>query len=281
MTSEEFGMTVTWIFGGGIALITLYLLWKVLFFGIETFLFFVFKKDFFKYFELYQRKLTMSEEAVLYKFSPYYKSLSSPKQRIFQSRLKKFMLQKTFETRKDLPLTEEMKVLIASSAVQLTFGLRQYLIAGFDRIIIYPQEYFSQITEQYHRGEVNTGGVIVLSWKDVKEGFIDSSNNYNLGLHEFAHALILSYSKNQTDDICLAMNFKNWKQVGAHEFNMIREGHASYLRKYGGQNLMEFFAVSVEHFFETPDEFKHKLPALYTATSSLLGQDPLDISFNL
>jgi Mlc titration factor MtfA (ptsG expression regulator) len=56
-------------------------------------------------------------------------------------------------------------VLIAATFVMLTFGMRHYLIDVFDKIIIYPQPYFSTIKE-YHKGEFNPGmKLLVFSWK--------------------------------------------------------------------------------------------------------------------
>ncbi|MCB9336447.1 MAG: zinc-dependent peptidase, partial [Flavobacteriales bacterium] len=45
---------------------------------------------------------------------------------------------------------------------------------------------------------------------------------------------------------------------------------------YAATNMEEFFAVSVEHFFEAPDEFKVSLPDLYTQLSIMLNLDPLN-----
>jgi hypothetical protein len=49
------------------------------------------------------------------------------------------------------------------------FGMRHYLIDVFDKIIIYPQPYFSTITQEYHKGEFNRNETLVFSWKIFKK----------------------------------------------------------------------------------------------------------------
>ena len=48
----------------------------------------------------------------------------------------------------------------------------------------------------------------------------------------------------------------------------------SYLRGYAFSNIQEFWAVSIEAFFENPKELKYYLPDLYRALCNVLNQDP-------
>ena len=50
----------------------------------------------------------------------------------------------------------------------------------------------------------------------------------------------------------------------------------SYLRGYAFTNFHEFWAVSVEYFFENSQGLKDNLPQLYTILCDTLNQDPLD-----
>ena len=89
-----------------------------------------------------------------------------------------------------------MKLLISATAVQITFGMRGYMMREFSRIIIYPRQYFNRLTEHHHKGEVNANGVVVLSWEDFYEGIRIPDDDLNLGLHEFAHVLALQRLQN-------------------------------------------------------------------------------------
>ena len=55
-----------------------------------------------------------------------------------------------------------------------------------------------------------------------------------------------------------------------------REKKYEYLRSYAFTNEHEFFAVCVEHFFESPDKFALELPKLFDIMCSLLNQNPLN-----
>ncbi len=48
----------------------------------------------------------------------------------------------------------------------------------------------------------------------------------------------------------------------------------SDIRKYGGTNAVEFFAVASEYFFERPDLLKKKHPELYNMLVVCFMQNP-------
>jgi Mlc titration factor MtfA (ptsG expression regulator) len=58
-------------------------------------------------------------------------------------------------------------------------------------------------------------------------------------------------------------------------------GNRNLLGEYAAVNYHEFWAVSVETFFENPVCLKHELPDLYEAMVSLLRQDPLNMKSNV
>ena len=53
---------------------------------------------------------------------------------------------------------------------------------------------------------------------------------------------------------------------------------SGYLRKYGFQNKFEFLSILIEHFFETPEEFKEKLPEIYRMVKVMMKLDTLKMS---
>jgi Mlc titration factor MtfA (ptsG expression regulator) len=52
----------------------------------------------------------------------------------------------------------------------------------------------------------------------------------------------------------------------------INDNHSD-IRKYGGTNQAEFFAVASEYFFERPDLLKKKHPELYRMLSECFNQN--------
>ena len=142
-------------------------------------------------------------------------------------------------------VTEESKVLIAATYIMLTFGTRHYLISVFNKIIIYPEHYLSTISNEYHKGEFNPRlKTLVFSWKDVQEGYYFDSDNINLAIHEFSHALYFQglKSKDQSAVIFSSEYFKIKEYLV--QPNVLKQLVSSnYFRIYGYTNQVEFLAV--------------------------------------
>src|SRR4051812_8975268 len=127
---------------------------------------------------------------ILQKYFLYYQHLSPENKTKFEKKVTQFIFGKQFIPRNVDEVTIEAKVLIAASAVQLTFGLPNVYLKFFRKILVYPNDYYSSITKRFHKGEVNPRfGIIVLSWQSFVDGYIMPNDSRNLGLHEMAHAL--------------------------------------------------------------------------------------------
>jgi MtfA peptidase len=210
----------------------------------------------------------------LVKYFPYYNKLSHRNQHAFEQKLMYFILSKKFIPRQFGKVTHEMKAMIGACAVQLTFGLPRVYLQHFDKILIYPDEYYSAITKRFHKGEVNPAfGAIVLSWKSFVDGYIHHTDSVNLGLHEMAHALrlenIIHNDEYEFFDDALVARFDAIAQTMCNGNTT-----PAFLRAYACTNPHEFFAVAVENFFERPKEFKAELPELFHIMVNLLKQDP-------
>lgn len=221
------------------------------------------------------RELNEFQRGLITRYFPFYRRLSLSDKKRFEFRVKTFIDKHNFIGREGIVVTEKMKLLISSSAVMLTFGMRRYLYSEFDTIIIYPKDYHSKVTNMQHKGETNPKyRAIVFSWDDFLEGLKIENDNLNLGLHELAHALHFTCLKrknftskkfiNKFDELLLRLRDRRLQR------KIIKSG---YLREYGFTNQYEFLSVLVEHFFETPDEFQQKLPEIYSYVSQMLNLD--------
>lgn len=204
----------------------------------------------------------------------YYQRLSTEDRLIFERRVIKFIRMKRFEARGGLEkIRPEMKILIAASAIQITFGFPSLYFRQFDTIVLYPNAYRSTITGNYHQGEVNTRGFIVLSWSHFLKGYQIDNDGRNLGLHEMSHALKVADSVRDEEynflDSSLMQSFINLARL---EMQLINSGQQSFFREYAASNDHEFFAVAVENFFERPNAFSQRHPELFTLTAELLKQ---------
>ena len=215
-------------------------------------------------------------EPVLMKYNSYYRALSQENQKKFRRRVMIASATLDFTPNNFPMVTHEMIVLITSALIQITFGLQNFQIDRFRKIIVVPNNY-NFLHFQNLLGHVDfEERCIVLSWPSVKEGYLIPDDAMNVALHEIAHAL-------QEENRCrLAYNaffdkqsMEEWEIEGVKKMVQIKQGQHSFLKDYGGINMLEMFSVCIETFFEQGEEFERRLPRLYYAVAKLLNQDPL------
>jgi Mlc titration factor MtfA (ptsG expression regulator) len=155
--------------------------------------------------------------------------------------------------------------------------MRRYLVDAFDKIIIYPGEYLSAQSQEYYKGEFNPRmKAVVFSWKDFIEGYQIDNDNLNLGIHEFSH--VVHFHSMQNNDAS-SLTFKKYytqlsKEVN-HPPNKQMLIDSDYFRIYAYTNQYEFISVIIEHYFETPLEFRSRFPKLYQNVSRMLNHKPV------
>lgn len=226
------------------------------------------------HYDPFPKSISPQSRSYLLQNFKYYKKLSPKKQKVFENRIIRFLMDKNIEGRKDLSITPEMKLLIAAIAVQLTFGLRIYKFPTFTTIVIYPDLFKSARSKTLVKGETHSGGYIALSWKYFLFGISDDKDNLNLGFHEFAHALFIE-RVNYSLDSFFNKYYDAWRKLLFTQAKMKEARIKHTFRDYSTHNEHEFFAVSVENFFENPEKYKQDLPELYRLMTKMLNQDPL------
>lgn len=214
---------------------------------------------------------------LLYNNFVLYKLLGEKERKSFEKRVCRFIKMKDFRAGSNIPeITDEMRVMVAASAIQITYGYPDVYFNHFKTIILFAEEYYSTITGQYHEGEVNAGGAIVLSWKNFLSGFSNLTDGRNLALHEMAHALRLTnIVDNDEYDFIERDTMHSFEELALKEMQKIENEENSFFRSYGAANLQEFFSVAVECFFEMPKEFQAYNPGLYLMLTRILKIDLL------
>jgi MtfA peptidase len=213
---------------------------------------------------------------ILNKRFPFFTGLSPESKTIFLKRLQKFMNAKTFKIHDAKPF-KEMPVLISATAIQLTFGLKKYLLPHFEFIHIYPQEFLrTRPILCFLEGNVSRRA-INLSWKHFLNGYTNPADGQNVGLHEMAHAL---YYQTFVAEEHVDRNFRDQYDEYLADGNKVYHAETSseggLYSEYAETNLQEFWAESVEIFFEKPAAMRTSYPQLYTSMTELLNQDPLN-----
>jgi len=231
---------------------------------IEPFYMLVYQKPIYVHFYLRPKKFPDSHRQFLNRLA-FYRRLTDKRKVYFEHRVCRFIERYSFYGKQGLVVTDEMRIAVAATYVKLTFGFRVYLFNVFDKIILYPDSYTSTIHEQLHNGEFNPGAkAIVFSWTHFQQGYEDESDNLNLGIHEFAHALhFYGLRKRDNGAALFAHKYERIIREIEHPANRQRLVNSQYFRSYAYANRFEFVAVLLEHFFETPQAFRKEFPVLY------------------
>lgn len=232
------------------------------------------KKPFYVHRYLFKKKLTKAQKEILKKEVLFYNRLNEKHKQYFEHRVATFIHEKNFFGRQDFEITDEVLVLVSSTAVMLTFGFKEYLIELLTNIVVYPSVFYSKANEDYHKGEFNPQfETLVLSWEHYKHGFDIANDNINLGIHEFTHAIHLNSIQSETiSAVVFNDGYEELITLLSNNENLRKELIASrYFRDYAYTNQYEFLAVIFETFFETPLEFKQQFPDIYSKTKQMLN----------
>jgi MtfA peptidase len=231
------------------------------------------------YFVYHGHDLTITDERyekTLQKHSVYYRGLSPELKEIFLKRTKAFLRDKTFLIKSNDTFIE-MPVLLSAAAVQLTFGLDKYQLPHYQYIRIFREEYFaSDDSLRVLAGHVY-GNTITVSWNHFLDGFGEYTDGVNLGLHEMAHALYFQLAEADSGRCRkFIANFEAVMQEGKEAIRQIHTRPSELYKENAYRNLQEFWAESVELFFERPSELKRENNDIYEAMKEILNQDPLN-----
>src|ERR1700736_3456449 len=206
-----------------------------------------------------------------------------------------FLAEKRFEGCGGLEMGDEIRLTIAAQACLLLLHRKTDYFPRLLTILVYPSTYLVdeqrpvegtdwEEGEMFRLGETcRTMGSMVLACDAVTSGAVDPSDCKNVVLHEFAHQL--DYENSAADGAPLLATReqqKSWREVMRTEFAPLRAaddtGIPTMLDTYGATNPAEFFAVSVEAFFERPSALRGRHPQLYAELQRYFNQDPIEYS---
>ena len=200
----------------------------------------------------------------------------------FLENLKVFVWEKVFIGAGGLEMTDEVKVVIAATAVRLVQNLDLKIYDDLTEIVVYPYDYTHGDGDGMVLGEAHTWGTVVLSWPSVLAGLKNPEDGHDTATHEFAHVLdIAGGSFDGTPPLRSREDYGAWAKVlSVHYYNLQKRKRKErkVLREYGATNEAEFFAVATESFFEKPKQMKEHTPELYEELKAFYGLDPAVLS---
>ncbi|MEZ4388200.1 MAG: zinc-dependent peptidase [Candidatus Krumholzibacteriia bacterium] len=199
------------------------------------------------------------------------------------------LAEKHFEGAGGLALTEPMRLAIAGQAALLQLRDTAEYYPGLDTILVYPEAFVAPVQEtdddgflvhdaaDERAGESWQRGVVVISWQDAARES-RRRDGYNVVLHEFAHQLDeLTGEADGSPPLPRAL-LGRW----ADAFQAAFEQHQRNLRRRrpvlydedAAESPCEFFATTIELFFELPRDLAQVFPDVYALVAEYLELDP-------
>lgn len=211
----------------------------------------------------------------------FYANLSKDERINFEKDIQRF-LGRVRITGIKTSIDDEDRLLVASSAVIPVFAFPEWEYRSLHEVLLYPdlftQDFDFTSKKKNISGMVGSDGVmnniVIFSKPALHQGFDNSSDKKNVGIHEFVH---LFDKEDGTIDGIPQVIMNN--QAVLPWLNLIRENTEEMLdgksdiNIYGATNKQEFLAVASEYFFERPKLLKSKHPDLYNALSKVFQND--------
>lgn len=224
-----------------------------------------------------KRRTDFLEKKVL-----FYQGLSNEDKNIFKKRVQLFIATKIIKG-VDTEIDDDIKVMVASSAVIPTFAFSEFNYPNVHTVLIYPNSFDSKFQTEPNSGQEQnilgmvdgnfSNSTVILSKPDLVKAFDGLPHKENVGIHEFVH--LLDKDDGIIDGIPeLLMNnaFAGpWLHLIKDEIRKIEKGNSD-INPYALTNNAEFLAVVSEYFFDNPEKFKRKHPELYEAMAKIFNK---------
>lgn len=231
-------------------------------------------------------------EKILRRNVPLYSKLPKRFHPQYHRRIKEFLSKKTFEACGGLTtVSDEIAVTIAGNAAFLVINRNGPAWTTLQSVLIYPDSFSAPGLDEDEQenglitrddtprdGESWTYGSVVFSKKRILRDIALHGNGQNVILHEFAHQI-------DSDDgiaggrpaFSAHATTLAWQERAEIEIARLRSGDpTSVIDEYGAENPAEFFATSVEAFFENSVAMRRAHPELYALLTELFGLSPAD-----
>jgi len=164
----------------------------------------------------------------------------------------------------DDEIPDDVRVIVAACGVLLTRKLDDFLLPGFQVVVINPAPFLSpQYPGHLHISELyEEDHVLLFSIQHLMMGFMDPLRYYNIGLHEWARAVVLSYPEREWPE----MRDDTWNQL-----EQISGFSRSGLVGYVNRPDLELLPAAIVHYIHFPEAFRAILPEEASRLRAILG----------
>ena len=215
----------------------------------------------------------------------FYRVLSDRDKLLFEQRVALF-LGTTHVDAGDAEITDEDRLLVAASAIIPVWGFPKWHYFNLKVVYLLPSPFNDRFecgqADSMFTGMVGSGpmhGRMALCKPSLYQGFLNSKDKHNVGIHEFVHLIdMLDGECDGYPERLKEYAFSiPWFELVRHKTKTIEQGNSN-IPDYAAFNRAEFLSVASEYFFERPAMMKDRHPQLFEALSTIYQQDVLHIA---
>lgn len=206
----------------------------------------------------YQRRppqLPIPLQQMLDRFLPFFQHLSKEQKKRFIDRVALFNIGVEYMPQGMEEVPEDIKVMLAAQAVQLTFNQESMLLGRYERLVIYPHPFPTpQYQKHWHTSETFAeDAVFLFSIEQVAKGFLNQQAFFQIGTYEFAKAYLEQYPV----DRALEVQAEDWNRL-----ELIFGQNKDRITAWVGLPLETFdpTAVLISLFFSNPEAVRQHWP---------------------
>lgn len=200
-------------------------------------------------------KLEPGLASLLERFSGFYQRLSPPNKQKFRDRLVLYRMGTDWEPMafEEETVPSDVQFVLAHQAVMLTFNRKRFLFDKFEKIIVYP---FPFATPEYpfdHASELyEPDGCLLFSAKQVMQAFSEPAEWYNVAVHEYARAFVLTYPGEPYPAFAEEETWEKLQAVSGMPYR--------HVESVVGIKGVEALPVAIHHYFIFRERFREVFP---------------------
>jgi len=221
--------------------------------------------------------------------APWWRDIDAARDARLQALVSRFNATKTITCVGGLSLDDMQRTLLAGLCCLPLLEYGPNGLARWSQLVVYPGAFRARRQHEdsdgvHHDwdeeliGEAWIHGPVVLSWADVEADREDPRAGFCVAIHEIAH--VLDSLDGVLDGTPLLP--RDWQCEWARDFQaaydafveQVEAGAETAIDPYAAESPEEFFAVTSEGHFSTPDLLRAEMPGIAAHLNRLYGPSP-------
>jgi MtfA peptidase len=199
--------------------------------------------------------LPMKDRDILERCMPFYQQLTPGDKKKFRERLFLFQLGNDWTPMgwPDDNMPQDVRLALSAQAVALLFGKPDLVFKRFEKVIIYPLPFPSPEYDFPHASELHEAdGCLLFSAQQLMPAFFNPGSRYNIGLHEYAKAFVLSWPSEP---------YPAWPDDAVWDrLEQVSRMPRAHVESVVGLAGLEPLPVAIHHYFSFAEAFRQEFP---------------------